>query len=265
MHIVDAQLHLFAPDAQEYAASIGQIILPPEDIIAAMDRAGVARAYLVPAGAAANRACLDAAQRWPDRFHVMGIVRPDRPESRAVMEAFAESGFIGIRQTFPPFRRTSWLKDGTADWFWPEADRLRLPVMVWAPGQLDDIGALAPRYPNIRFIVDHLGLYVEDKDDKVTSVVADLIELARHPNIAVKASALPAHSTEAYPYRNLHPTIASVVAAFGAGRVMWGTDFTRLPCSYEQAVSLFTEHLDFLSKTDLDQIMGETITRWIGW
>ena len=265
MRIVDGQVHLFAPDAQEHAARIGQVILPPEQIVAAMDGAGVERAYLVPAGSAANPVCLDAASRWPDRFRVMGIIGLDKPESRALLAAFPASGFIGVRLSFPPFRRVSWLKDGTAEWFWPEADRLRLPVMIWAPGQLDEIGKLAGRFPNIRFVVDHLGLYVEDKDDKVAPVVAELVKLAGHPNVAVKTSALPAHSTEAYPYRNLHPSIARAVAAFGAERMMWGTDFTRLPCSYQQAVSMFTEHLEFLSAGDLEQIMGEAATRWIGW
>jgi L-fuconolactonase len=265
MRIVDAQIHLFPPDAQEYAAAIGQVILPPETILAAMDEAGVERAYLVPAGIAANPVCLDAARRWPDRFRVMGIVRVDKPESRDVMQHFADTGFIGVRQPFPPFRRTSWLRDGTADWFWPEADRLKLPVMVWPPEQLGDLDPIIARYRNIRFIIDHMALYVEDKDAKVASVADELVKLARHPNVAVKASSLPSHSTDPYPYRNLHPSIAKVVNAFGADRVMWGTDFTRRSCTYEQAVTMFTEHLDFLSAGELEQIMAGTITRWIGW
>jgi predicted TIM-barrel fold metal-dependent hydrolase len=56
-----------------------------------------------------------------------------------------------------------------------------------------------------------------------------LLAAARHPNVAVKASALPCYSTEPYPLRNLHQYIRRVVDAYGRRRVFWGTDLTRLP------------------------------------
>jgi L-fuconolactonase len=40
---------------------------------------------------------------------------------------------------------------------------------------------------------------------------------------------------------------------------IWGTDLTRLPSSYRQAVTLFTEELDFLSDADQAWIMGRGI------
>lgn len=44
-----------------------------------------------------------------------------------------------------------------------------------------------------------------------------------------------------------------------------GTDLTRLRGSYRQAVTLFTEELDFLSDIDKTWIMGRGIAEWRGW
>lgn len=265
MQIVDSQIHLFAPGSEEIATRIRQVIMPVEDVVSAMDAAGVSRAYLVPVGTADNATCVAAAQRWPDRFRVMGVLALNKPESHEMVADWPSSGFIGVRLAFPPFRKVSWLKDGTAEWFWPQANRLALPIMIWAPEQLDEIEKLVASYPNIRFIIDHMNLFVEDKGEIVAKAVAELLPLARHPNIAVKVSALPAHSSEPYPFRDMHPFIERVVEAFGAERVLWGTDLTRKACPYHEAITMFTKELPFLDQAQLEQIMGGAATRWIGW
>jgi len=56
-----------------------------------------------------------------------------------------------------------------------------------------------------------------------------------------------------------------VVEAYGPRRVFWGTDLSRLPCSYRQAVTLFTEELGFLSNDDQGWIMGRGLADWLGW
>lgn len=265
MKIVDSQIHLFAPGAEAFAARMLQVLSPPEDIVAEMDAAGVERAYLVPGNGAANPTCVDAARRWPDRFRVMGILGLDKPETRALVADWPSSGFLGARLTFPPYRPVSWLKDGTADWFWPEADRLALPIMIWAPQQTAQIGQLAADWPNIRFVFDHMNLFVEDKGETIKQAVDELLPLARHPNIAVKVSALPAHSSEPWPYRDMHGYIEQIAGAFGSERTMWGTDLTRRACTYREAITMFAEQLPFFSGDELENVMGRSATKWIGW
>jgi L-fuconolactonase len=51
---------------------------------------------------------------------------------------------------------------------------------------------------------------------------------------------------------------------YGPHRVFWGIDLTRLCGSYRQAVTLFTEELDFLSDIDTTWIMGRGIAEWLG-
>ena len=53
--------------------------------------------------------------------------------------------------------------------------------------------------------------------------------------------------------------------AFGPDRMFWGTDITRMPCSWRQCVTVFTEELPWLKGRDLDLVMGEALCNWVGW
>jgi L-fuconolactonase len=265
MLIVDSQIHLFGPGQERRAAAIEQRIMSADEVLATMDAAGVDRAYLVPAGYPANGACLDAARAWPDRFRVVGIVPLAEPDiGKQMIQDWSTGGMLGIRLRFPPLREPNWLCDGTADWFWPMAEQADIPVYIWAPGQLGKVGEIARSYPRLRLIIDHLGLYVFDRDDTVTAVVAELLPLAALPNVAVKASGLPDNSTDPYPFANLYAPIRSVVQAFGPHRVFWGSDLTRMKCPYDQVVTLFTQELG-LADDEITQIMGTAIIAWMGW
>ena len=67
------------------------------------------------------------------------------------------------------------------------------------------------------------------------------------------------------PFRSLHPHLHRCFDAFGPERMFWGTDITRIPCSWQQCVTLFTEELPWLKGRDLDLVMGEALCNWIGW
>ena len=80
----------------------------------------------------------------------------------------------------------------------------------------------------------------------------------------MKVSSLPAFSTQAYPFPNLHPHIRAIHDAFGAERMIWGSDVTRLGCTYDENVRLFSEALDFLSDEDKEWIFWRSVTKWCG-
>ena len=48
-------------------------------------------------------------------------------------------------------------------------------------------------------------------------------------------------------------------------RFFWGTDITRMPCSYRQCVTMFTEELPWLKGRDLELVMGQGVIDWLGW
>ena len=53
--------------------------------------------------------------------------------------------------------------------------------------------------------------------------------------------------------------------AFGPARTFWGTDITRLPCSYRECVMMFTEEMPWLQGADKEAVMGQALCNWVGW
>ena len=81
----------------------------------------------------------------------------------------------------------------------------------------------------------------------------------------MKTSCAPTHSEESFPYRDIQPYLQRIYEAFGARRLLWGSDITRLRGTYHECLSLFQEELDFLSADDKEWILGKTAAGVLGW
>jgi len=275
MTIIDAQVHVWPPETAERPYIKEDASKPHRpvafeypDLLGEMTAAGVDRAILVPPSweGYRNDYALEAAQKYPNRFAVMGKVPLNDCASEAKMASWLnQPGMMGFRISFRHAGTHSWLDGGTADWFWAAAEKYDIPVMVFAPFAVEKTGEIAERHPGLLVIVDHMGLNVQWRGKDLAPGVDVLLKFPRLENVAVKASCLPCYVDEPYPFPTLHPQIRRVVEAFGPERVFWGTDLSQLPCPYRQAVTLFTEELDFLSTSDKEWIMGRAIARWLNW
>ncbi|HEY4202769.1 MAG TPA: amidohydrolase family protein [Devosiaceae bacterium] len=276
MTIVDAQIHIWGPNtpARPWLSeawknhSAGAFDAPM--VLAAMDAAGVDRAVLVPPSweGGRNDLALAAAVAHPDRLSVFGRLQLQQPDDPRLLDKWqTQPGMLGLRYTFTTDDAIAALEDGAVDWLWQAAERADIPLMVLPlPHLVPRFGAIADRHPGLRLIIDHLGrLTTGRKDDAAFADLPELLALARRPNVAVKASALPTYSTQAYPFGGLHPYIRQVYDAFGPRRMFWGSDLTRLNCSYRECIELFTEALPWLTAEDQRLIMGEALCSWIGW
>lgn len=275
MDIVDSQVHIWGADTPERPWPAGRAAeaqkpypIGKEALLFQMDLAKVRRMVLVPPSWEGDRndLALEAARAYPDRFAVMGRLALGAPESRGlVAEWKKQPGMLGMRFTFHNEHNRHLLTDGSADWLWPAAEKAGIPLMVLVPGSLDVFDKIAGRYPGLKFVIDHVGLNVRGKGPRVFEDLPAVCALARHPNVAVKASGMPSLSTERYPFRDLHPHIRTLVDAFGPRRTFWGTDLTRMPCTYYECIALFTEHLPWLRGDDLEWVMGRGVCEWLGW
>lgn len=243
-----------------------------EDLRAMMAEAGVDRAILIPPSFEGDRLdySIEAVTKYPHQFAIMGRLPLDKPESREIMETWKElPGMLGVRLTFHHAWDESWIKDGTADWFWPVAERLDIPVMMNAPSVLKEVGEVAERHPRLRIIIDHMGRLKGMKDETLGVGIGKCIDLASYPNVYVKLTLAPTCSSDPYPYRNIHQHLQRLIEAFGAQRSIWGTDLSALlsrsDCTYRQAVTMFTEEMSFLSPEDLDWIMGRALAECLPW
>jgi predicted TIM-barrel fold metal-dependent hydrolase len=273
--IVDAQVHLWTAETPERRWVPGRPPQLPEPftidkLVPLMDEAGVDRVVVVPPSWPGDRNDygLEAARRYPERFHVMGRIPLEKPESAALLPAWKQQpGMLGVRVTFLG-PQAAWASDGTADWFWPAAEKAGLPVYFFAPGNGAAFAPIAERHPGLTLIIDHMNLSLDvKKNNQIDSALAQTVALARYPNVSCKVSAAPGLSSEAYPFGDMTPVLKRVFDAFGPQRCYWGTDMTNsfAKATYRQRVTHFTETLDFLSEQDKDWVMGRAILARLGW
>ena len=275
MLITDAQVHIWAadrpgrpwPPGQAHRAHRPQPLLA-DALLEEMTAAGVQRAILIPPSWEGDRndLVLDACRRHPDRYGAFCRIPLNEEAGGAELASLAQApGMLGIRLTFHKEASLQALLSGEADWIWPAAERANIPIMIHAPRALDTIGDIARRQPTLRLIIDHLALERPDKDAAAFRRLPDLLDLAAHDNVAVKASALPSYSSESYPFPGLREPLQTVINRYGASRVFWGSDMTRVDLPYHKIVSHFTETLPFLTNADKEQVMGGALSRWLQW
>ncbi|HEY2043374.1 MAG TPA: amidohydrolase family protein [Jatrophihabitans sp.] len=274
MTVTDAQVHIWLPEsadrqwpaggtAHAHAKSFG-----PNDLLAAMAEAGVDRAVLVPPSWEGDRNdyCSAAAAAFPDRFVYLARLDLASEDVTNAYDRVRDShGFKGFRLTFRKKESRELLLDGAVEWFWKAAERDQLPVCVYVPDLLSEFVDIASRYRGLKLGIDHLGLPLDSTEADFGPVTAQLLDFVDYENVVLKATCLPSHVTDDYPFTSLHAPLERLIAAFGARRVFWGSDLSRLRCSYDEVRRLFTEELAFLSGPSLDQTMGRGVEEWLGW
>lgn len=239
-----------------------------QEMVAMMDAAGVHRAVIVPPSPAgdSNLCALEAAGRYPDRFRVMGRFDPLQSGARQQLEGWRHQPHMaGIRMTFHKPAWSQWLDGEALTPFWSDCERLGIALMLLIPGRLDVVARVAQRHPGLTLIVDHLGLHSHLRDAQCAPDIQALLSLARFENVSVKASAVPCYTDADYPFSRFSGYLQSVYEQFGPRRTHWGSDVSRLPCTYRQAVTHFTQTLDFIAPADLPWVMGQSISRLLHW
>jgi predicted TIM-barrel fold metal-dependent hydrolase len=273
--IVDSQVHLWkasTPDRPWVPGRMPQLPEPftIERLVPMMDKAGVDRVIIVPPALEGDRLdyAQEAVKRYPGRFAIMGRIALNDPGTARRFPTWKEQpGVLGIRQTFTG-KDTAWLTDGTADWFWPAAEKAGIPIMVCFTGTAPLFARIAERHPQLNLIIDHMGVSGEAHTAKILpTAIEQAAELAKYPNVSMKLSTVPKYSSEPYPWRDMTPYLRLLFQAFGPRRCYWGSDITNswAKGSYRQRVTHFTEELDFLSEDDKDWIMGRAIVERLGW
>ena len=271
MQIVDAQIHTWGTGLPSNRSHWQITHFTPEEAIALMDEGGVDAAVIHPPGWDPNSTAmaLQAVQDYPGRFAIMGALPLDRSDSRVRIAHWRDQpGMLGLRYGFLSDPARQWLKDGTIDWLWAEAEKAGVPIATLATDSLTDIAGIAQRHPALRLTIDHLGGRggtTTLKDAAAMTHIPELLALAKFPNVAVKATGAPGYSTEAYPFPGMHTYLRQIYDAFGPHRMFWGTDISKMPCSWHQCVTMFTEELRWLTDQDKRLIMGEALCAWWGW
>lgn len=267
MRITDAQIHLCtggeAPERHFRAP------FTIEDALRGMDDAGIDSALNHPPDwdADAMDYAAEAARAHPDRFATLGrFALGDDPSPECVEATMAQPGMLGLRFVLPLPATMTRLSAGKLEWLWSEANDRALPMGLFIlPDMVPTVAGIAERYPRMRLLIDHLGVLPFVTLPGAANAVEAVLELAHLPNVAVKATGVPSMATDGYPFASTHGLLRRCVDAFGAERLFWGTDHTRMVPSWRESVDMFVNELDWLRGSERDAVMGTALRNWIGW
>ncbi len=271
MQIIDAQIHLWGSGLPSKMAHRQVTLFTAAEAIRLMNEGGVDAAVIHPPpwDPDAHKLAFAAVRDYPGRFAIMGALALDDPQSRSRLATWRDQpGMLGLRYLFLGEPARIRLRDGTLDWLWTAAERAGVPIAVLATDSLREIGAIAERHLGLRLTIDHLGGRGGNttlKDSAAMTHMPELLALARHPNVAVKATGAPGYSSEGYPFPKMHTYLQQIYDSFGPHRMFWGTDITKMPVTWRQCVTMFTEALPWLTGKDKELVMGEAICAWWGW
>jgi predicted TIM-barrel fold metal-dependent hydrolase len=269
---MDIHPHIIASDTERYPlAPLGghqsdwsrTRPVTTEQMIVAMDKAGVAKAALVQASTCYghdNSYVADAVAGHPDRFTGVfsaDVLAADAPER---MRHWVKRGLTGMRlftigSTMPD--QASWLDDQKSYPAWECASELGLSICLqMSPQALPQMLRMVARYPKVRIILDHMARPVLN-DGPPYQAAESLFGLAKFPNIYLKLTernCTGARSGKATP-ETFFPRL---VAAFGASRIAWGSNYPSSEGSLSELLALAKSSLACLSQADQDWIFVKT-------
>ena len=270
VQITDAQIHVWGSGLPSNAAHRQVTRYDTEEAVAMMDEGGVDAAIIHPVGwdpgspAMAAKAVAD----YPGRFAIMGSV-PLSPASAPLVATWRDQpGMLGLRWSVLHDKARTEIADGTLDPLWAACERHSVPISLLCTDSLKDLDRIARAFPALRITVDHLGGRGGNeirKDHAAMTHMPDLLALAKHANVAVKATGAPGYSAEAYPFPIMLGYLRQIFDAFGPARMFWGTDITKMPCSWRLCVQMFTDHMPWLNEADKRLMMGDGIRAFWGW
>ena len=270
--VVDIHPHIIANDIRRYPlAPLGghqsdwsrTRPVTTEQMIAAMDKAGVAKAAIVQASTCYghdNSYVADAVAAHPDRFtgvFSVDVLASDAPEH---MRHWVERGLTGLRlftigSTMPD--QASWLDDPKTYPAWQCASELGLSICLqMSAAALPQMIRLAERFPRVRIILDHMAR-PQIEDGPPYAAAESLFALAKYPSVYLKLT--ERNFTQSRKGKATPETFfPKLVAAFGASRLAWGSNYPSSEGSLAELLALAKTSLACLSQADQDWIFAKT-------
>ncbi len=232
---------------------------PVESLLYHMDYNGVDRAVLIQyAGNSDNTYLIDCLQRYAPRLAGAMIVDP--ADDGSAVRRWAEAGIGGIRL---PVDARSTSSDPLA--IWRAADACGLVVSAPCRPELlvgEAFAEVLAEFPDLSIVIEHLG-GVGAEAQPPYEVFCQALELAKHPNLTMKLPGFGEICRVPMPFDPIPPLPQMALDAFGAERLMWGSDYP--PASsregYTNALQVPREYFSDLSAAHQSAIFGDTAAR----
>lgn len=292
MEIIDAQVHIVGskdslewPWDANFGAAWGNMSpemaakiakhdshCDGETMIAAMDTVGVDATILVATSHYGwdDGYSLAAAGRYPDRFRVVGRIDPSRDDVEDAVALWSDNPLtLGLRILAVSETLRARIEGGAHDRLFAAAQDHGVPICMNISGSLPMLGPIAERFPDLQFVIDHLGMKqppLQEADNDRFQRLPELLALASRPNVAVKLTGAPTLSMMDFPYPDIWPALHAIMGAYGTERLMWGSDWTRVTgvVTYDESVRYLTESRE-IGDAEKRLILGANLRRIFRW
>jgi L-fucono-1,5-lactonase len=252
-----------SPDLQALRRDYG-----PEDLQPILSSHNINHTVLVQTISSIDetRWFLELANQYEFIVGVVGWVDLTDPRAGERLDELNDlSKLVGVRHQVHDEPDPVWLNREDVQHGLRELERRSLTYdLLIRPQHLEVSRRVAQRFPNLRFIVDHIAkpaIARHDWDVWASGIVA----LAACPNVACKLSGM---ITEAdwghWKPADLAPYIRHVIEHFGTERVMFGSDWPvcRLAGTYDQVLDGLAVNLDELSAHERENVFGNSAAAW---
>lgn len=221
-----------------------------------------------------------AAMTHPDRFsYLVRLDRNDR-DVGAVIRMARDAPYARALRITPGMwpAEAEAFAAGAYEAIFAQACDAALPVFVFAPGQPQALASYARKFPALRIVVDHCGVWSNSMRrtlglgaplDAAAQLAAfdEVLALADLPNVALKWAHAPAmFETPGWPGVGLRPILRRALDRFGARRIMWASDHTANQTGETWAELLFGVLGNHdLSEAERAAVLGGTARTWLDW
>ncbi len=264
----DAHQHYWDPARGDYGWLTPELDLlyrrfAPADLAPLRKRAGVRRTVLVQAAPTVDetRYLLRLARGEPSIAAVVGWAPLDDPATPTLLAELArEPKFRGVRPMLQDLADDHWIATADTDAAGDAmiAHDLAFDALVFTR-HAAALEAFLARHPALRVVIDH-GMKPPIRDGtRGWSAWAEAItRLARFPQVHCKLSGLATEAAPGWNDATLRPWVMHLVGAFGAQRLMWGSDWPVLNLNggYGRWHSCAARLLAGLSETDRWAVFG---------
>lgn len=268
---IDAHQHFWRLERGDYgwltpaAGPIYRDFLP-QDLEPLLRRHGIGASILVQAApsVAETEFLLALAREAPFVAGVVGWVDLTAKEAPDTIRRLAANPLlVGLRPMVQDIADDEWLLhvDLSASLTAMVRHGLVFDALV-LPRHLPRLLVVVERHPDLRVVIDH-GAKPRIRERILDPWRADMAALAARPKICCKLSGLVTEAACDWRVEDLHPFVTHLLATFGAGRLLWGSDWpvVRRAGGYDAWRAASLELLAPLPEASRDAILGDNAAR----
>lgn len=269
--MIDAHQHFWHPGRGDYGwmpKDNATLFRPygPMDLAPQMKATGILQTVVVQAAPTLEETeyLLGLADATPSVAGVVGWIDFEDPSQLEHLKRLTgHPKFKGVRPMIQDIPDPDWMLRDDVQWAFRAAVDLDLTFdALGFPLHLGNFLKLFERYPNMRVVIDHCMKPEIAKGPEVglTHWAEGMRRLAERTQAFCKLSGLITEDGEHWSAERLRPYVDHVLDAFGADRIMWGSDWPvcRLYGEYADWFEAARAMVSHLSEADQNRIFNGT-------